>query len=210
MPRAPRTEPEFRAVKNSILEKALIIMTREGFDNLSMRRLGTATGMTAANIYNYFSGKDELYLELQTKGFEMLHDKMLEVCGRETGPLERLKGFVYAYYEFGTQFPEYYDIMFNRPTPKFTDYRGTELEPIASVEKETAMKTALLTVKTIEEYIKTGNIVPPFEPYRIMLETWCMLHGIITLYNSRVYQEVDSSFEEGIQVMLENIYKRFL
>jgi len=210
MPRATRTPDQVYAVRDRILEGALDIMTHEGFENLSMRKLGKKLGMTAANIYNYFSRKDELYLELQTRGFEMLFEEFMEVYEKEEDPRAVTEGLVQAYFSFGIRYADYYDIMFNRPTPKYADYRGTDLEKEATLEKETAMQVAYLTVKVIEELREQGNLAIEGDPYQLMLETWCTLHGVVTLYNSRVYQEVDENFEKSIRAMLEGLISRLV
>ncbi|MEZ4549411.1 MAG: TetR family transcriptional regulator [Desulfobacterales bacterium] len=36
---------------------------------MSMRKLAGRLKMTAANIYNYYQNKDDLYLAIQTRGF---------------------------------------------------------------------------------------------------------------------------------------------
>lgn len=210
MPKATRTQDQVCAVRDRILEGALDIMTHEGFGNLSMRNLGKKLGMTAANIYNYFSRKDELYLELQTRGFEMLFDEFTDVYEREKDPRTVIEGFVHAYFSFGIRYADYYDIMFNRPTPKYADYRGTDLEKEATLEKETAMQVARLTVKVIDELREQGGLATGKDAYQLMLETWCTLHGAVTLYNSRVYQEVDENFEKSIRTMLEGLVARLV
>ncbi|MFW5862466.1 MAG: TetR/AcrR family transcriptional regulator [Spirochaetota bacterium] len=210
MPRATRTPDQVYAVRDRILQGALDIMTNEGFENLSMRKLGKKLGMTAANIYNYFSRKDELYLELQTRGFEMLFEEFMEVYEKEEDPRAVIEGLVQAYFSFGIRYADYYDIMFNRPTPKYADYRGTDLEKEATIEKETAMQVAHLTVKVIEELREEGKLAIDSDPYQLMLEAWCTLHGVVTLYNSRVYQEVDENFERSIRSMLEGLISRLV
>ena len=210
MPKAARTPEQVYAVRDRILEGALDIMTNEGFENLSMRKLGKKLGMTAANIYNYFSRKDELYLELQTRGFKMLFAEFMDVYEKPEDSRSVIEGFVWAYVSFGIQYADYYDIMFNRPTPKYADYRHTDLEKEAAIEKETAMQVALLAVKVIEELWEQAGPALVSDPYQLMLETWCTLHGVVTLYNSRVYQEVEENFEKSIRTMLEGLIARLV
>lgn len=210
MPKATRTQDQVCAVRDRILAAALDIMAHEGFGNLSMRNLGKKLGMTAANIYNYFSRKDELYLELQTRGFEMLFEKFMEVYKKEKEPRTVIEGFVNAYFSFGIRYADYYDIMFNRATPKYADYRGTDLEKEAALEKETAMQVAHLTVTVIEKLREQGSLAIEKDSYQLMLETWCTLHGAVTLYNSRVYQEVDENFETSIRAMLDGLVARLV
>ena len=205
MPKIARAPEEVHAVKETILREALDLLARDGFENLSMRRLASRTGMTAANLYNYFSGKDELYLAIQTRGFEMLHRSFVDICGAASDPAERLRRFVRAYFDFGTGNPDYYDIMFSRPTPKYADYRGTELEAAATVEKETAMRVAILTVEVMEQALKDHPEISIGNPFRKMLSVWCSLHGAVSLFNSRVYQEVDENFRDSIDEMLREL-----
>ena len=43
-----------------------------------------------------------------------------------------------------------------------------------------------------------------------MLEMWCLLHGLVTLYNSRVYQEVDENYEKSIERVIQRITAPFV
>jgi len=65
MPKATRSPEEVKTVKNEILETALSLMCEDGFDALTMRKLALRLKMTAANIYNYYTNKDDLYLAIQ-------------------------------------------------------------------------------------------------------------------------------------------------
>ena len=78
-----RNEKEVEQVRQKILEGALEIIVKEGFDSLTMRKLGTRIGMTAPNIYNYYAGKDALYISIVIAGFEMLH-RALQKAFRST------------------------------------------------------------------------------------------------------------------------------
>jgi len=50
MPKNTRPPQEIERIKKKILDAALSILFEEGFDDLSMRKLGRKLGMTAANI----------------------------------------------------------------------------------------------------------------------------------------------------------------
>jgi len=52
-----RSEKEIEHIKNIIIEEALMLLRDEGFEKLSMYKLGKRTNMTAANLYNYFKIK---------------------------------------------------------------------------------------------------------------------------------------------------------
>ena len=59
-----------------------------------------------------------------------------------------------GYVEFGLTYSSYDDIMFNLHTPKYLDYVGTDIEPLAYNEKQNALKCLSLFIKPISAYRK--------------------------------------------------------
>ncbi|MCU0596507.1 MAG: TetR/AcrR family transcriptional regulator, partial [Desulfobacterota bacterium] len=62
MPKVTRSSEEIEEVKDQILDEALSILVMDGYDGLSMNRLGAGMNMTAANLYNYYGNKNELLI----------------------------------------------------------------------------------------------------------------------------------------------------
>jgi AcrR family transcriptional regulator len=190
MPKAVRSAKEIEVVKNKILKTALKLMCDDGFESLSMRKLAGRLKMTAANIYNYYQNKDDLYLAIQTEGFQMLVDRFEEIYDSGIPALKKLRAMMAAYLHFGIDYPDYYEIMFSRNTPKYADYKGTPMEPAATVEKQTALKVAEITSGTISDHYGGKQAISAADAlYRTIL-AWSTLHGVVNLLNSRVLQEV--------------------
>jgi len=200
MPKAPRLPHEIEAVREEILDTALELIIEDGFNNLSMRRIAAKLGITATTIYNYVTGKDELNLMIRMRGFGMLYERLEKGYGEHTGLVERLEAMIHGYVDFGITYPAYYDIMFNLTTPKYTDYIGTDMEPAALREKETALRCFEIFNRLIAEYTAQNNIIVDgdFIGYTIT-KMWSDLHGIISLFNSRVLFEVN----EGSRSVLD-------
>jgi AcrR family transcriptional regulator len=208
MPKPTRTGSEVRAAKDRIIGTALQLIIEDGFVHFSMRRLATRLGMTAANLYNYFTGKDELYLLIQTRGFEMLHAGMASAVEPGDDPVEAVEAMIRAYLSFGMENPEYYEIMFSRNTPKYADYVGTPMERIALHEKQTALTCAELAVQAITRAFREHGKTLSDEDLRFqMIQVWSTLNGVVNLYNSRVLQEVDEHAPIVIERMAENMVK---
>ncbi|MFZ5597142.1 MAG: TetR/AcrR family transcriptional regulator [Bacillota bacterium] len=204
MPRQTRTPEEIREVKNKILEAALQSLVEEGFDRFSMRRLASRLGMTAANIYNYYTNKDELYIDIQTRGFEMLYDSIKEACDAAGDPVEKLEKMIWAYIEFGVNNSGYYNIMFSWNTPKYSDYIGTPLEQTSYLEKQTALKTAELAMEVIAGILSDRGL-DTGEALYLTIKAWVTLNGLVSLINSRVLQEVDQNVEAVKQRISEDL-----
>jgi AcrR family transcriptional regulator len=207
MPKAAFSREQINHTKDRILDVALQLIIEEGFNNLSMRKIASRLGITAANIYNYYSGKDEINLNIRIRGFEILYSMLLKESSRKISISSRIKNLVWAYVDFGTTYPGYYDLMFNLHTPKYIDYIGTELEEVAAFEKATAMKNFHLIAGVIRELTGSGEDREQ-EIRDINIQLWADLHGIISLFNSRVLAEVDEDSRKALKKRVDNLVRQ--
>ena len=146
-----RAQKEVDKIKENILNQALDVIITDGFTALTMRRLAKEVGMTAPNIYNYFSNKDELFITLTIKGFENLLGKLDVEIQRASTPIKRAQGMLKTYLRFGLENSNYYEIMFTSRTPKYLDYVGTAHESLAKQELEVSMLLHKKTMIVLQE-----------------------------------------------------------
>jgi len=195
MPKAPRTAEDVIAVKMQIIEAAKEIICKDGFNQLSMRKLAAALGMTATNIYNYYSNKDEIYLGIQTAGFAMLLERFQKVERQFDSSPKVLEEFVSAYLDFGMNNPDYYEVMLGGNTPKYADYVGTDLEKVAFDEKQTALAVSKMMTQIV---MNLTGMSKDDASYRT-IQAWVTLHGVVSLHNNRVLQEMDTDLNKTIE-----------
>jgi len=194
MPKAPRAVKDVEKVKMQIIEAAKVIICRDGFSQLSMRKLAKALGMTATNIYNYYSNKDEIYLGIQTAGFAILLDRFQKVERQFDSPSKILEEFVRVYLDFGMNNPDYYEVMLGGNTPKYADYVGSDLEKVAFDEKQTALSLAKMTTQIIMTITGASQDEATYRA----IQAWATLHGVVSLHNNRVLQEMGTDLNETI------------
>lgn len=209
MPKLSRDQETKEIIKEKILDAALDIMFDQGFSKLSMRKIALQVKMTAANLYNYYSNKDEIYLAIQTRGFTQLYDRFSRLEKRIKDPRARMEQMILAYIEFGGEYPDHYEIMFSKNTPKYKDYLGTKLEPAAMAEKQTALKVAELSTRTI---LEIKGELPPWDIEGAGYQTiriWTALHGFVSLMNSRVLMEVNQDTERIIENLVGDLMAPF-
>ena len=211
MPKKPMTKEEIENTRGRILDTALNIIIEEGFNNLSVRKIASRLGVTATTIYNYYTNKDEINLMIRIRGFEKLHDLLTKRSTPFNNIEDKLKAMIRAYIEFGLTNPSYYDIMFNLHTPKYLDYVGTDIEPLAHKEKQNALKCLSLFMEPISAYIPAKRKKKDHFILFQVVKSWSDLHGLITLNNSRLFHEVTDDVENFIKErtsdMIENIKK---
>jgi AcrR family transcriptional regulator len=185
-----RSEKKIEEIKKTILQEALELLQDEGFDNLSMYKLGKRTDMTAANLYNYYKNKDQLIIAIHKKTFELLYDMLINAVALEKDPVEKLKKVIKTFLDFGKKFPNFYDLMFNRRVPQVSDYQGTSEEVISRDEYQSSIRNLNLVVDIGKDIISLHPELEGIDAKVYFVKIFGELHGILSLYNSGILKEI--------------------
>ncbi len=208
MPRAPMNQAEITEKKEKILDIAAEIIMEDGYQNLSMRKIGKKIGMTAANLYNYYSNKDELNIAIRTRAGKILYESILEAYNKGETISERIWLMSKSYIKFGLLKANYYSIMFDMPTPKFADYVGSPLEHLALEEKVSSERSLELLIHCTREFETEGYNIPK-NPKLFLIIIWSQLHGLISLYNNKLISEINENPDKTINEATEFAYEIF-
>ncbi|MCP4137391.1 MAG: TetR/AcrR family transcriptional regulator [bacterium] len=205
MTKPSRDIKEVEKIKEQILESALSIIIKEGFESCTMRKIAAQNSMSATNLYNYFSNKDEIYLALVIKGFEILYNMFRKIDEEQTEPVKKGEALVRGYLAFGLENSYYYDIMFTRATPKYNDYVGTPLEKLATIEMNISMKVMKIAYETVAA-VTAGLKRQAEDAEKVyFMEIWSMLHGMITLYNSKIVNYVNEDPSKLYERVIDDV-----
>ncbi|MCC6625208.1 MAG: TetR/AcrR family transcriptional regulator [Deltaproteobacteria bacterium] len=102
-------------MRELILNAALDLFVREGFEGTTMRRIADEIEYTPGALYSYFKDKDEICYALHTKGFDKLNEMMAQAIAKlpkRVAPLERLRVVGRTYIQFAVDNASLYDLMF--------------------------------------------------------------------------------------------------
>lgn len=185
MPRKARSPEEVLKVRQNILDKALELISEDGYDNFSMRKLANRLDMTATTIYQYFANKDELYLAVLQEGFEFLYEDLKNAVQKREDPLEKLTALTRAFVDFGIENPNFYNIMLVNDVPKYYDYVGSPNEGAAAREMDAALKVRnFISTRVLESGVLEGR--PLEETMPVIIHFFCTVHGFVTFRNSQI------------------------
>ena len=204
MPKMTRSVEEVDAVRERILDCALKILVKNGYESLSMAKLGSRMNMTAANIYNYYTNKDALLIAIHKKTYAMLYNKIRNAVKKSNTPLQRFRNIVNAFVEFGTHNVNIYDVMFNRLIKQYSDYVGTPLEKLSRDEFHNSLKVMAFAVKATREYIETRPDLNPDDAEFLTIQIISALHGVISLHNSGILHQVVDDPEMVLKNIVNN------
>jgi AcrR family transcriptional regulator len=107
------------ATIQDILVAARAIMREEGVAALSMQELARRMDMRAPSLYNYFSGKMDIYDALFRLGFGLWDDILKKAAAEADNFQDEIRKLVEDYMFFALENPELYQLCFERPVPGF-------------------------------------------------------------------------------------------
>ena len=94
-------------------------MREDGVAALSMQELARRMDMRAPSLYNYFTGKMDLYDALFRLGFNLWDEHLTALSAGSTGFHDELRIVIEGYMSFALKNPELYQLCFERPVPGF-------------------------------------------------------------------------------------------
>jgi len=120
-PLAPQTRRERNRaeMREAILEAARAVMRENGVAALNLNHVAARIGIKTPSLYEYFDGKLALYDALFRRGFALFGERMNRALEQEQTWQETLRRAIEAYMQFALDYPELYQLCFERPVPGF-------------------------------------------------------------------------------------------
>lgn len=110
-----RRERQKEMLRQDILDAARELFVKEGYENVSMRRIAEKIEYSPTTIYLYFDDKASLLLAICEETFAKLAKKLEVISRAHDDPVEALKEGCRAYIQFGLKYPNHYRVTFINP-----------------------------------------------------------------------------------------------
>ena len=188
---------------------ALDIIVKEGYHNLSIRKLSKRLDISPSTIYNYFNNSEEIYIYVLNKGFEMLFGEIQKAYDSHPDPIEKLKSVCRTFFAFAKREQNLIMIMLILDVPKYYDYVDTEYEPLMRIELENALKCRDVIVRIMNDMTEQYPSFPKEDIHRCAMIIINQLIGLITIYNNNVMKYITDDIEAGAEQLIEEISRPF-
>jgi TetR/AcrR family tetracycline transcriptional repressor len=141
--------------RQRVAEAALALGDAEGFDALSMRKVGASLGVEAMSLYNHVGNKDDL---LDAVG-DLLYGQVLEryTPEPETGWRDDARLLTTSFFDVAMEHPNVISIMLDRPIPSVTKMLFLQQCYEVFVKAGYPTKEAALAFNTIAGWM-TGTV----------------------------------------------------
>ena len=176
-------------MRQRILEVAMDMFARGGYQGVSMRRIAEQIEYSTGTIYRYFENKDDIMLQLCYQGFEKLLATQYEL-DKIADPVERIKTGGRHYVTFALENPELYELMF-----------GTkEIIKQPDGAHETVALTSLKKfVEHVQQCLDAG-FFSGGDAETLAVALWAALHGLSSLL---IKEQLRFLPEEKVDLVVE-------
>ncbi|TJY65062.1 TetR/AcrR family transcriptional regulator [Sinimarinibacterium sp. CAU 1509] len=149
---------------------AELILVREGFAGLSMRKVADAIGYTVGSLYLIFQNQDDLLATINERTTDAIYGHLRDAIEWQSEPLPRLQQLGAAYIEFAQTHPARFRMLFEHRLPP-------EMEPRTS--SETRIRRMFELVESCVAPLMSA--ASPQQLRRAATTLWSGVHGIASL-----------------------------
>ena len=167
--------------KQIILKAAEKLFLSKGYEDTTMDQIANESEFSKGTLYNYFKSKDDLYLAIGTKAYEIIIDYTKYFVESKDPGIDQLKAVGYAYYEFTKNYPDYAHI-FHDISIKLPHVAQKSKDKLTTNEKDYLNRSGAYGEQfrdVITKAIKTRSIRSDKDPFMIGFTLFMMTSGIM-------------------------------
>ena len=185
--------PKPKFTKNEIIQAAIDITRKEGFDSISARVLGKKLGSSSKPIFSVFENMEDVQTAVVAYAKEIYNQYIQKGMLQADDNVPRCKCIGQQYIKFAIEEPKLFQLLFMK-----------EQEHILNFEN--ILPNIDLNYKDILLAIETDYGLDSFTALRLYQHIWVYAHGIASLCATKTC----SFSEEEISEMLSEVFTNLL
>ena len=180
-------------LRDALLVQALAALRKHGAQNLSLRDLARAIGVSQAAPYRHFPDKDSLLAQLAAQGYRELAQAMRAALKQpSTAGASGLQAAGVSYVQFAVSHPEQYRLMFG--SYRIDKPRHAELLMAAS-------DAYSVLLEAIRKGVNSGELRN--EPVEALTTAaWSIVHGLASLI---IDERLDPKAKPNVTAIAEHV-----
>jgi AcrR family transcriptional regulator len=159
-------------LKNALIKAGVEILSKEGIEGLSLRKVAQRAGVSHNAPYSHFPDKQSLIAAISTEGFKGLYAELdAAVTSNPNDPKKQLQDGVLAYAQFAMDHTDTFKIMFSGILEKEKEYPA-----FVEISQKTFQR-----VVDIVQACQNAGILHSKQPELVAIAVWGQVHGIVSL-----------------------------
>ncbi len=201
-----RTKEEADVTRQKLLQAALKVFSREGYDASRIESIATEAGVTRGALYHHFGGKAALYNTLVDEVSQRVSAVTLEAIDEGGTILDILRRVFVRSTVYASTDPEWRAV--NRLA-----LRASTVDPEVEEGRQHRLQAARATLQQVAEGIAggiaEGDIRPDVNPYSAALHFISLQNGILVLWlEDQTLFDLATEAERVIDLFLAGIAVR--
>lgn len=200
MSKIERKEREKLLRRESILDAAESVFFKKGFVASTMDEIAEKAELSKGTLYLYYRSKDDLYLGVICRGFDILIKKLNESVSPNVSTIQKLLNIGSAYYNFSQKHKNYFRMFSFLESPQFHTMASTELLNESHNQSKRAWD---VIIDVISNGIKDGTFRESIDPVQMAIILWSNATAIMKLKDRK-----DQFWIENLNVDVDTILQK--
>lgn len=159
-------------LKNALIKAGVEILSKEGIEGLSLRKVAQRAGVSHSAPYSHFPDKQSLIAAISTEGFHQLYNELDAVISAyPKNAKQQLQQGALTYVQFALKHTDTFKIMFSGVLEKEKDYPA-----FVEISSRTFRR-----VVDIVKACQDAGLLDTTSSERMAVVVWGQVHGIISL-----------------------------
>jgi len=189
-----------QSIREEILDAARALFVKEGYENVSIRKIADKIEYAPGTIYLYFRDKAEILEQVSEETFSKLEKKMEAINEDPSNPLACLQRGLRTYVQFGIDNPNHYIVTFiqakQHPHDDSRPHAGERCFDCLRDAVRRCIDAGQLNCEDVEE---------------VSQALWAGVHGVTTLLVTACsfpFIEHSRLIDRMVHILIEGIRKR--
>ena len=190
-------------LRSSLIDNATAMITEQGIESLSLRKLAERIGVSRTAAYHHFKDKNDLLSAIAAQGFSLWQSKAEQIFeNKKLSEQEKYHTFVHFYVHFATQNAAIYKLMFGSTLWKKQENNDHSSSQSSQELIDVAYPSFQYQVEMTQAWQANGILPKSQNSLRLAQVTWATLHGIAQLVIDGIYADA-SQIDEMCQCAVD-------
>ncbi|MEM1118106.1 MAG: TetR/AcrR family transcriptional regulator [Bacteroidota bacterium] len=177
-PLQQRRLEEKEARRDQILDAAVAVLARKGFDDVVLADVAQEARLSRGLLYTYFRDKVDLYHGVGVRATRELHRRFEAAVAAHEAGRDQVNGIGRAYVRFAAEEPVLFEAL-ARSEAREVDPEA-EARPHAKAGLQASQGVFRTFIAAIERGMTDGTIRPDLgDPAETALALWGVVHGVV-------------------------------
>ena len=199
-----RRARERENLRQEILNAARTLFLKNGFENVSVRKIADQIEYSPGTIYLYFRDKADIFNTLCEETFSKLARRLKAIADDSCDPIEKLRRAGRAYVDFALHYPHHYQITF------IAGHKEKGIKP-EDARIQTAGVNCFNQMRLIVQQCREADQLQGEDIDEISQALWAAVHGVSTLLITQCgfpFIERSRLIERVVDMAVEGVRKK--